>query len=288
MSLEDNLAKELNLSVSPTILIGRDKDYNIQFWGNSFIWIPQVFIETISLVSQGKSKLESKLVSKLRNIDRELLVDIYFNRQLFISNSLGLLAIRIAVEFPKMIKVRFRGEQKTEDRIGELALLKLPAILINGERDSLLTPPISETEFIKRLILYGAPHRKELIVELEEEEKKKFELVDNPDSPILLSHKNFDEAVRRYVILVVDFWAQWCAPCLMLAPIIERLAKKYKGKIVFGKLNIEENQEIASRFGIMSIPTLIIFKKGNIMDTLIGVMPESTLEEKFNMYLEKR
>ncbi|MCD6583897.1 MAG: thioredoxin [Candidatus Omnitrophica bacterium] len=187
-----------------------------------------------------------------------------------------------------MIKLRFRGEQKTEERIGELALLKLPAILINSERDSLLTPPISETEFIKRLILYGAPHRKELIVELEEEEKKKFELVDSPDSPILLSHKNFDEAVRKYVILVVDFWAQWCAPCLMLAPIIERLAKKYKGKIVFGKLNIEENQEIASRFGIMSIPTLIIFKKGNIMDTLIGVTPESTLEEKFNMYLEKR
>ena len=96
--------------------------------------------------------------------------------------------------------------------------------------------------------------------ELEELRRKKLEELKRkmtyPDKPIRLDSTNFDKTIKEYGLVVVDFWAEWCGPCQIIAPIIERLAKKYKGKVVFGKLNVDENREIAVRFGIMGIPTL--------------------------------
>ena len=109
---------------------------------------------------------------------------------------------------------------------------------------------------------------------------EKRELIDEPDYPLTLDKENFDEAVKKYSNLVVDFWAIWCMPCHMIAPAIENLAKKYKGKVVFGKVNVDEEPEIPGRFGIMSIPTLIIFKNGEKAGEIVGAMPEGILEEK--------
>jgi len=111
------------------------------------------------------------------------------------------------------------------------------------------------------------------------DEKEKV-LIDEPDYPLHLSEENFDEAVKKYQFLVVDCWAPWCMPCRMVTPVIESLAKKHKGEIVFGKVNIDENSGIAGRFGVMSIPTLLVFKNGEKVDELIGAMPENLLEEK--------
>ncbi|MCM8830402.1 MAG: thioredoxin, partial [Candidatus Omnitrophica bacterium] len=110
------------------------------------------------------------------------------------------------------------------------------------------------------------------------EEKK--ELTESPDYPVHLTDDNFDEAVKKYKVLIVDFWAAWCGPCRMIAPAIENLAKKYQGKIVFGKLNVDESSGTPTKFSIMSIPTLIVFKDGNIVGTFVGAMPEHILEEK--------
>ncbi|NOR16958.1 thioredoxin [candidate division WOR-3 bacterium] len=120
---------------------------------------------------------------------------------------------------------------------------------------------------------------------MEEEEKKKKMLIDSPDYPVILTTSNFDEATKKYPFLVIDCWAEWCAPCLMVHPIIENLSKKYKGEIAFAKLNIDENKEIAQRFGIMSIPTLLVFKNGQNIDSIIGAMPQNVLEEKIKNYL---
>jgi len=120
---------------------------------------------------------------------------------------------------------------------------------------------------------------------MEEEESKKIMLVDSPDFPIVLTSSNFDAAIKKYPLIVIDCWAEWCAPCLMVHPIIENLAKKYKGKIAFAKLNIDQNKEIAERFSIMSIPTLLIFKDEKNVDLIIGAMPRDVLEEKIQIYL---
>ncbi len=117
--------------------------------------------------------------------------------------------------------------------------------------------------------------------------ENKKELVDSPDYPIELDETNFDKALEKYNFLVVDCWAVWCMPCLMVAPIIENLAKKYKGEITFGKVNVDKAPSIAEKFGIMAIPTLIIFKNGKKIDEVVGALPENMLEEKLKFYKEK-
>ena len=101
-----------------------------------------------------------------------------------------------------------------------------------------------------------------------------------PDTPVQLSDQNFDENVKRYPTVVIDCWAPWCAPCRMVGPIVEDLAKEMQGKMVFGKLNVDENQMISARYGIMSIPTLLVFKDGNLVDSIIGAMPKEMLKAR--------
>ena len=106
-----------------------------------------------------------------------------------------------------------------------------------------------------------------------------------PNEPVPITDETFQETVQRYPLVVIDCWAPWCAPCLMIAPIIEEMAKDYTGKIVFGKLNTDEAQGIAMKYGIMSIPTLLIFKNGELVDQSIGAMPRQMLEPKIMKYL---
>jgi len=106
-----------------------------------------------------------------------------------------------------------------------------------------------------------------------------------PSEPLELNESNFDETIRNYSLVIVDFWAPWCAPCIAMEPVIKSLAKKYVGRIVFGKLHVDENRMIASKYGIMSIPTLLVFKEGKLIDRIIGAMPESLLESRIKSYL---
>jgi thioredoxin 1 len=106
----------------------------------------------------------------------------------------------------------------------------------------------------------------------------------NIDRPIVVSDRNFDQTVKTYPLIVVDCWAAWCAPCRAVAPVVEQLAKDYKGKVVFGKLNVDENPETAQRFDIMAIPTLLVMKKGKEVDRIVGALPKSQLESKINSY----
>ena len=106
----------------------------------------------------------------------------------------------------------------------------------------------------------------------------------DPTSPITLTDYNFDEATRKYSLLVVDFWAPWCGPCKLVSPIIDQLAIELRGKAVFGKLNVDENPTIANIFGIQSIPTLIIFKNGEAIDGLMGEVPKQQLISTISKY----
>ncbi len=96
--------------------------------------------------------------------------------------------------------------------------------------------------------------------------------------PVVATRSNFDEILKKNKYVVVDFWAEWCMPCRMIAPIVEELAKEYAGKVVFAKLNTDENQQIAVRYGISAIPTLIFFRNGKPVDQIVGAMPKSEIK----------
>ncbi|MCS7138294.1 MAG: thioredoxin [Candidatus Caldarchaeum sp.] len=103
--------------------------------------------------------------------------------------------------------------------------------------------------------------------------------------PVELNDLNFDEFVSKNNFVVVDFWAEWCAPCRAIAPVVKELAKQYAGKVVFGKLNVDENPRTASRFSIMGIPTLLFFKGGKLVDMVVGAVPKRVLEARISSYL---
>ena len=102
---------------------------------------------------------------------------------------------------------------------------------------------------------------------------------------VTITSENFESLKNGAQPLVVDFWATWCGPCRMVAPIIEELAKQYDGKIVVGKCDVEDNEELAAEYGIRNIPTVLFFKNGEIVDKLIGAQSKAKFEEKFEALL---
>ncbi len=106
-----------------------------------------------------------------------------------------------------------------------------------------------------------------------------------PNTPLEVNDANFTETVTKFNMLVIDCWAPWCGPCRMIHPIVEELAQEMQGKIVFGKLNVDDNKATAAKYGIMSIPSLLVFKNGKHVDTIIGAMPKPMLESKLQPHL---
>lgn len=103
--------------------------------------------------------------------------------------------------------------------------------------------------------------------------------------PVHLTDANFAGEVAKYPVMLVDFWAPWCGPCRMVAPAIDQLAKEYAGRVVFGKLNVDENPAVAGSFGVQSIPMMMIFKAGKAVDAMIGAMPKAQIEIKIKQHL---
>ena len=100
-----------------------------------------------------------------------------------------------------------------------------------------------------------------------------------------ITDQNFQEVTGQSGLTMVDFWAVWCGPCRMVAPIVEQLADEYAGQVTVGKLDVDNNQQSASRFNVRSIPTILFFKEGKVVDQVIGAVPRPALESKIKQHL---
>ena len=102
---------------------------------------------------------------------------------------------------------------------------------------------------------------------------------------IEITDANFEEVINSEKPVLVDFWAEWCGPCKMIGPVVEELAGDYEGTAVIGKVNVDENPAVSAKFGIRSIPTLLVFKGGEIVDKQVGAVPKQVLAQKIDAQL---
>ena len=100
-----------------------------------------------------------------------------------------------------------------------------------------------------------------------------------------ITYANFDELLKEDKPLVVDFWAEWCGPCLMLSPVIAELADEYTGKVNIGKINVDENDEVVGQYGIRNIPTVLFFKNGVLVDKHVGAAQKSVIDDRIKALL---
>jgi len=108
-----------------------------------------------------------------------------------------------------------------------------------------------------------------------------------PDYVVTLDEKNFTEFITKYPVSIVDFWASWCAPCREMAPRLRRLSKIYRGEIAFGKLDIQNNQDIVKQYKIMGIPHLVFFKNGKKISSITGVKSIGHMKDTIDVILKK-
>ncbi|ARM76457.1 thioredoxin [Acidianus manzaensis] len=117
------------------------------------------------------------------------------------------------------------------------------------------------------------------------EEKANSLQEEDKSETITITDENFDDIISKNKIVVIDFWAQWCAPCHLYEPVFERVAKKYKDKAVFGRLNVDENSKTADKYNVLNIPTTLIFVNGELKENLVGAVDTDTLEQTLGKYL---
>lgn len=111
------------------------------------------------------------------------------------------------------------------------------------------------------------------------------EVLRNIREPLNLEDTTFFQTINKFPIMLVDFWAPWCGPCRMMSPIIDQIGKDYLGKLVIGKINVDENPLIARQFSISSIPTLMLFKRGKEVNKIIGSVSRNKIDEMVKMHL---
>ena len=103
---------------------------------------------------------------------------------------------------------------------------------------------------------------------------------------VTINQDNFtDEVIQSETPVVVDFWADWCMPCKMIAPVLEQISQDYAGKLKIAKVNVDDNGEIAQKYNIVSIPTLLLFKDGDVVGQQVGAVPRETIEGMFKAYV---
>jgi thioredoxin 1 len=100
-----------------------------------------------------------------------------------------------------------------------------------------------------------------------------------------ITDANFEELLKSGQPILVDFWAEWCGPCKMIGPVVEELAGDFEGKAIIGKLNVDDNPQVTAKFGVRSIPTLLVFKNGEVVDKQVGAVPKTVLADKISAQL---
>lgn len=271
-------ASTMGVTNTPTVLIGWDQGYRIKYTGAPVGHEAGGFIETITLVSRRESGLQRDSLSKLAQIDQDTTIQVFVTPTCPYCPRAVLLANQIAIATKGKVTAECIEASQNMELAEQFGVSSVPQQVINQDLGSISIGAQPEAQFVNQVLSYGSSRYEEVLAEELARQALAEKLVDAPTGPVTLTDNNFEAAVAKYPALVVDCWAEWCAPCRMVAPIIDALADDYQGQVVFGKLDVDHNQAIAGKYGIMSIPTLLFFKDGQPAGSRVGALSKPALE----------
>jgi thioredoxin len=281
LGMESEIAKKEGIKTAPTILIGYDMGYRIFYNGAPMGHEASSFIETIALVSGGVSALAPDSIKLLSNIKNPFSMQVFVTPTCPYCAKSVILANQIAIQLKTIAKAECVESMENQDLARKFNVSSVPQQVINMNPESSSVGAQPERVFIMQILKETVPAIYETLVsEIEADKIKKEKLPEQPEGTVYLTDSNFKDALKKYENLVVDFWAEWCMPCKMLAPMLDEISTDEKGKIVIGKLNVDENPHISAEYGIASIPAVYFFKKGEKAGDSIGVVPKLQLVEK--------
>jgi thioredoxin 1 len=286
LTTTDPAAIKLGIKTSPSLAVGYDLGYRIIYNGAPLGYEATGLIETVIRVSRGDAGFSQANRERMGIIEKETLIQVFVTPTCPYCPRSVLTANRMAIEARGKVTAECVESNENPVLSSKFGVSSVPQQVINGDPESIFVGAIPEDEFIKHVLKTAAPDKYAKAMEKElAQNAEKEKLADDPRGVIYLADGNFAEAVKKYGNVVADCWAEWCMPCKMLAPTIDELAAEYAGKIIFGKLNVDENPKIASENGILSIPTLLVYKNGELKGSVIGVEPKQVLELKLKELL---
>jgi len=283
MDIDEFNDDDLQIINTPTVFLGRDQGYKIEFVGTPAGYEAQTMIETIYLLSTKTHGFKDAELARLEAIDSPLLLESYVTTSCPHCPKSSLLITRFAIALPSWFHSRTIEASENMDLAREFSVSSVPQQVINRNKESITIGARKEAEMIDGILKFGSSQYEEIMRKKKEKELK--QLIDEPNAPLDLTDNTFNKALEKYPLILVDFWAEWCGPCQMIIPVLKEIAHEWAGKIVIGKVNVDEQNETATRFRIQSIPTMKLFKDGKELDTIMGAMSKEDLILKLKNHI---
>ena len=279
------LAERLRVKRTPAMVVTDPQgDLSMKFYGMPSGHEFMALLEDIADAAGGDgTSLSADTVQALKALTKPV------HLQVFVTPTCPYCpgAVRMAHQFsrvnPRMVDAEMIESMEFPDLSEKYSVMAVPKVVINEEVDF-------EGALPEKVFLFKV---KEALKERAPEALHEDEAPPGAGGPALggkavdLTDSDFSAEVAKYPLMLVDFWAPWCMPCRMVSPTVDELAKEYEGKVAFGRVNVDDNPETANRFGIQSIPTLMLFRRGRSVDQLIGAYPKNAIDSRIKTHLAK-
>jgi len=263
--------------VSPSLVLGADLGYAIEVHGAPSGHEAGALVETLGLIGAGDSELSADSRAKLAAVDKAVLLYSFVTPTCPHCPGSVLQNHKIAIEARGRVRSVAVSAAENRELAQRFRVSSVPQQVINEDPASSTLGRQPEGSFVDQVLRYGASDAETVLAATAARAAERTRLDERPTAPLAITDENFAAAVAKYPFLVVDCWAEWCGPCRMVGPIVEALAAEQAGRMVFGKLDTEANREVPATYDIRSIPTLLVFKDGELVDRLVGAMPKAAL-----------
>lgn len=273
-------AAALGVQASPTLLVGRELGYRLEYWGAPLGLEAEGFVETLIMVSRGRSGLTPTSEELLRLLTDEVRLYSFVTPTCPYCPKAVLQNHALAIAAPGKVRSIAVEAQENMELARTYKVSSVPQQLFNEDAATIQVGVQTEKRYVRSVLDYAGVDRQAIEAVEERMKKELLTLPGEPDHPVTVTDDTFAEAVKKYPFLVVDCWAEWCGPCRMVAPVVEALAGELRGRVVFAKLDTEANPVISEEYLITSIPTLLVFSKGKLIERLVGFKPKAVLKKE--------